>query len=71
MILRVVTSRDVIFEVDEQWEWNASFEKQILLDLEWGDAEINIEEELEAEINKILDQLKVAEKLKQHEMTIL
>jgi len=52
MILRVVISRGVIFAEDEQWEWNASFEKQISLDLEWGNAEINVEEELEAEMDE-------------------
>jgi hypothetical protein len=36
---RIVVSRDVIFEEEKQWEWDKSFEEQILVDLEWGDDE--------------------------------
>jgi hypothetical protein len=36
---RIVISRDVIFEEEKQWEWDKSFEEQILVDLEWGDDE--------------------------------
>ena len=31
---RVVTSRDVVFEEDRQWEWDTSYEEQVLVDLE-------------------------------------
>jgi hypothetical protein len=31
---RVVVSRDVIFEEEKQWDWDESFEKQMLVDLE-------------------------------------
>jgi hypothetical protein len=34
---RVIVSRDVIFEEEKQWDWDESFEEQILMDLEWGD----------------------------------
>jgi hypothetical protein len=30
-------SRDMIFEEEKQWDWNESYEEQILIDLEWGD----------------------------------
>jgi len=36
---RIVVSRDVIFKEEKQWEWDKSFEEQILVDLEWGDDE--------------------------------
>lgn len=41
---RVVTSRDVVFEEDRQWKWDASYEEHVLLDLEWGDTETNTPE---------------------------
>ena len=34
---RVVISRDVVFEEDKQWDWDASYEEQLFMDLEWGD----------------------------------
>ena len=34
---RVIVSRDVIFEEEKQCDWDESFEEQILMDLEWGD----------------------------------
>jgi len=34
---RVVVSRDVIFEEKKQWDWDEMDEKQMLVDLEWGD----------------------------------
>lgn len=36
---RIAISRDVIFEEKKQWNWDKSFEKQILVDLEWGNDE--------------------------------
>jgi len=44
---KIIISIDVIFEEARQWNWDASYEDQILQDLEWGDideAEINEEE---------------------------
>jgi hypothetical protein len=44
---KIIISIDVIFEEARQWNWDASYEDQILQDLEWGDideAEINDEE---------------------------
>lgn len=32
-------SRDVIFEEEKQWDWEVSYEGNILLDLEWGENE--------------------------------
>jgi hypothetical protein len=41
---RVVVSRDVIFEEEKQWDWDESYEKQIVVDLEWGDGDGENEE---------------------------
>ena len=41
---RVVMSRDVIFEEEKQWDWDVSYEKQIVVDLEWGDGDGENEE---------------------------
>lgn len=30
---KVVVSRDVIFEEEKQWDWDVSYEKQILVNL--------------------------------------
>lgn len=38
---RVVTSKDVVFEEDNQLERDANYKKQVLLDPEWGDYESN------------------------------
>jgi hypothetical protein len=37
-------SRDVIFEEDKQSDWDVSYEKQIVVDLEWGDGDGENEE---------------------------
>jgi hypothetical protein len=37
IIKKIVVSRDMIFEEEKQWDWNESYEEQILIDLEWGD----------------------------------
>ena len=29
----------MIFEEEKQWDWDESFEKQMLVDLEWGDSD--------------------------------
>ena len=34
---KVIVSRDVIFEEEKKWEWDKSFQEQILVDLNWGD----------------------------------
>lgn len=34
---KITVSRDVIFEEDKKWDWDASYEELIKLDLEWGD----------------------------------
>ncbi|TXG73665.1 hypothetical protein EZV62_002244 [Acer yangbiense] len=41
---RVVVSRDVIFEEEKQWDWDVSYENQIVVDLEWGDGDGENEE---------------------------
>lgn len=42
---QIVISRDVIFEEEKTWNWDASYEEQIQLHLEWGDEEHSSEEE--------------------------
>lgn len=34
---RIIISRDVAFEEDKQWDWDASYEEQLLMNLELGD----------------------------------
>ncbi|KAJ8650452.1 hypothetical protein MRB53_003475 [Persea americana] len=41
---RVVVRGDVIFEEEKQWDWDVSYEKQIVVDLEWGDGDGENEE---------------------------
>lgn len=41
---RIVVSRDVIFEEEKQWVWDASYKEQLLMDLEWGEKESNTDE---------------------------
>ncbi|KAL6319939.1 hypothetical protein AAG906_037015 [Vitis piasezkii] len=41
---RVVVSRDVIFEEEKQWDWDVSYEEQMVADLEWGDGDGENEE---------------------------
>ena len=36
---KIVVSRDVIFEEEKQWDWDVSYDKQIVVDLEWGDGD--------------------------------
>ena len=42
--MRVVVSRDVIFEEEKQWDWDVSYEEQMVVDLEWGDGDSENEE---------------------------
>lgn len=37
MSQKILVSRDVIFEEDKKWNWDESSDKQINVDLEWGD----------------------------------
>ncbi|KAL6311043.1 hypothetical protein AAG906_011714 [Vitis piasezkii] len=48
---KVVTSRDIVFEEDRQWEWDTSYEEQVLVDLEWGDDDKNDTEDNEGDEN--------------------
>ena len=41
---RVVVSRDVIFDEEKQWDWDVNYEKQIVVDLEWGNGDGEHEE---------------------------
>ena len=41
---RVVVSRNVIFEEEKQWDWDVSYEEQMVVDLEWGDGDSENEE---------------------------
>ncbi|KAM7488108.1 hypothetical protein LguiB_025592 [Lonicera macranthoides] len=36
---KIIVSRDVIFEEDQNWNWDTSHEESIIADLEWGDSE--------------------------------
>ena len=36
---RFVVSRDIIFEEEKQWDWDVSYEEQMVADLEWGDGD--------------------------------
>lgn len=42
---KIVVSKDVIFEEEKQWDWDVSYEEQILVDLEWGDDDAMNEDE--------------------------
>ena len=46
-----MTSRDIVFEEDRQWEWDTSYEEQVLVDLEWGDDDKNDTEDNEGDEN--------------------
>lgn len=37
---KIVVNRDVIFEEKREWDWDVSNEKQLLVDLEWGNDDI-------------------------------
>lgn len=37
ILKRIIISGDVVFEEDKQWNWDASYEEHLLMDLEWGD----------------------------------
>ncbi|CAL2258076.1 unnamed protein product [Prunus armeniaca] len=51
VLQKVIISRDVVFEEDQQWSWNDSHKKAITADLEWDTDEENstIREESELE----------------------
>ena len=36
---RIITSRDVVFKEDMNWDWDKKYEESIVCDLEWGDLE--------------------------------
>jgi hypothetical protein len=46
---KIVISRDVIFEENKVWDWT---EDDINVLLKWGDDEIDVAEEFEAEIEE-------------------
>ena len=51
---RIVVSKDVIFEEERNWEWEKEFRDQIGVQLEWGDDDLNGDEnegETENQIN--------------------
>ncbi|RVW84289.1 Retrovirus-related Pol polyprotein from transposon TNT 1-94 [Vitis vinifera] len=48
---KVVTSIDIVFEEDRQWEWDTSYEEQVLVDLEWGDDDKNDTKDNEGDEN--------------------
>ena len=42
---KIVVSRDVVFEEDKSWSWDRSYEEHIMVDLEWDDKVVNVENE--------------------------
>ncbi|RVW25663.1 Retrovirus-related Pol polyprotein from transposon RE1 [Vitis vinifera] len=50
-VKKVVTSRDIVFEEDRQWEWDTSYEEQVLVDLESSDDDKNNTEDNEGDEN--------------------
>ena len=42
---KIEVSRDVVFEEDKSWSWDRSYEEHILVDLEWDDKVVNVENE--------------------------
>nr|DAD41107.1 TPA_asm: hypothetical protein HUJ06_015430 [Nelumbo nucifera] len=38
---KIVISRDVVFEEEKSWDWDKSYEEQVVVVLEWGDNEEN------------------------------
>lgn len=34
---KIVISRDVVFEENKEWDWDTSYEQQVLIELEWGE----------------------------------
>lgn len=48
---RIIISRDIIFEEDHMWNWNAIFEGEKLMESEWGD---NIEEDNIAQEREVI-----------------
>nr|DAD39485.1 TPA_asm: hypothetical protein HUJ06_013808 [Nelumbo nucifera] len=38
---KIVISRDVVFEEEKSWDWDKSYEEQVVAVLEWGDNEKN------------------------------
>ena len=35
---KIIVSRDVVFDKDCVWNWDVEYEKEQLMDLEWGDS---------------------------------
>ena len=42
---KIVVSRDVVFEEDKSWSWDRSYEEHIMVDLEWNNKVVNVENE--------------------------
>jgi len=48
----IIISREVLFEENERWAWDAKYQEDIACDLKWGDderVEVNEIEELDIE----------------------
>lgn len=43
---KIITSKDVVFEEDKEWDWDNKCEEAISLDIDWGDKDmkVNVEE---------------------------
>ncbi|KAK9931773.1 hypothetical protein M0R45_019037 [Rubus argutus] len=52
---KILISRDVVFEENKSWEWDRSYNDQVLVDLEWGENEEQLsdveESESDVEVN--------------------
>ena len=58
---KIIVSLDVIFEEESQWNWDASYDKELLMDLEWEDGGYNTREEEKYEENIEEEEVKVDE----------
>lgn len=61
---KIIVSRDVVFDEDRVWNWDADYEKEQLMDLEWGDSTAiftNEEGEAVEDVNGAVNEAPIAE----------
>ncbi|TXG51085.1 hypothetical protein EZV62_023609 [Acer yangbiense] len=56
---KIITSRDVVFEENKSWDWDKSYEEQVVVVLEWGDndEEAAVSDEIESEDGDIAEEV--------------
>ncbi|TXG72550.1 hypothetical protein EZV62_001129 [Acer yangbiense] len=56
---KIITSRDVVFEENKSWDWDKSYEEQVVVVLEWGDndEEAVVSDEIESEDGDIAEEV--------------